>query len=74
MAHVERLAPFAEWLRQLVSSTLNHLIIAPLRVRALVGPCESCQVLLADGQIIFLWDLPFSSHLMIDLAQFEGKN
>ena len=33
--------------------------------------CETSQVLLADGQVFFLGDLPFSPHLMIDSAQNE---
>ena len=33
--------------------------------------CETSQVLLAGGQMVFLGDLPFLPHLTIDLAQNE---
>ena len=34
--------------------------------------CEASQILLAGGLVVFLRDLPFSPHLMIDLAQNES--
>ena len=36
--------------------------------------CETSQVLLADGQEVFLGDLPFLPHLTIDSAQKEWNN
>ena len=36
--------------------------------------CETSQVLLAGGQVVFLGDLPFSAHLTIDSAQNEWNN
>ena len=33
--------------------------------------CETSQVLLAGGQVVFLGDLSFSPHLMIDSAENE---
>ena len=35
---------------------------------------ETSQVLLAGGQVVFLWDLLFSPHLIIDSAQNEWNN
>ena len=35
---------------------------------------EASQVLLADGQMVFLGDLQFFPHLMIDSAQNEQNN
>ena len=52
-------APVAEWLRTLIFSALN-----PNHLTA-VGShrCETSQVLLADDQVVFLGDLPFSPYL-----------
>ena len=36
--------------------------------------CETSQVLLVGGQVVFLGDLPFSPHLPIDSAQNECNN
>ena len=36
--------------------------------------CETSQVLLVGGQVVFLRDLPFLPHLMTDSAQNEWNN
>ena len=44
-------APVAEWLRPLVFSALNRLLILPLLVLSLAGiMCVTSQVLLVGGQ------------------------
>ena len=36
--------------------------------------CETSQVLLAGGQVVFLRDLPLSSHLAIEIILTDRKN
>ena len=36
--------------------------------------CETSQVLLAGGQVVFLRDLPLSSHLAIEIILTGRKN
>ena len=67
----EVMNPVAEWLRPLILSALNRSSshrcgFEPARVT-----CETNQVLLAGGQVFFLWNLPFSPNLTIDSAQNE---
>ena len=51
-------APVTEWLRPLVYSALNRLIISATACSSLArGTCETNQVLLAGCQIIPLGDL-----------------
>ena len=59
----------AEWLRMLIFGALNCLSAYCCGLSLAVVTCETIQVLLVDGQIIFLRDLPFLPHLTIDLAQ-----
>ena len=54
-----------EWLRTL---SLTLFIACHLTARV---TCETSQVLLAGGQVVFLGDLPFSPHLSNDSAQNE---
>ena len=51
------------------SKFLDHLTAANLSLARVL--CETSHVLLADGQVVFLGDLPFSPHLTIDSAQNE---
>ena len=61
----------AEWLRTLIFRALNHLSAYRCWFKPGLVTCETSQVLLADGQVFFLGDLPFSPYLMIDSAQDE---
>ena len=45
------------------------LVISLLKVLALLESRDTSQVLLVGHQVVFLGDLPFSSHLMIELGQ-----
>ena len=59
----------AEWLRSLIFSAVNgsssHRCVFKLESG------ETSQVLFVGGQVFFLGDFPFSSHLTIDSAQNE---
>ena len=57
----------AEWLRTLISRTLKHLSSHRCWFEPSLGhmTCGPTQVLLAGGQIVFLWDLPLLPHLMM---------
>ena len=60
-----------EWLRPLIFSTLNHSSSHRCGLTAVGSSlaqvtCETSQVLLAGGQVVFLEDLPFLPHLAID--------
>ena len=63
----KRMAPMAEWLWLLILSA--HLTAVGLSLAGVT--CETSQVLLAGGQVFFVWDLTFSHHLTIDSAQNE---
>ena len=60
----------AEWLRLLIFSTLNRSACR-CGFEPSSGHCETSQVLLAGGHVVFLGDLPFSPLLTIDSAQNE---
>ena len=61
----------AELLRLLTFSALNCWSSHGCGFEPSSVTCETSQVLLAGGQVVFLRDLPFSPHLPIDLAQNE---
>ena len=63
-------APMAEWLGPLFFSALNHSSSHHCMFEPSSGHVRR-QVLLAGGQMVFLRDLPFLPHLVIDLAQNE---
>ena len=54
---VHQRAPVAYWIREL---TLNPLGFSPLRFEPRSGHMWESQVLLIDGQVVFLWVLRFS--------------
>ena len=61
----------AEWLRLLILSALIARYLTAVGSSLARVTCEASQVLLAGGQVVFLGDLPFSTHLTIDSAQNE---
>ena len=65
----------AEWLRKLIYGTLNcSLSDHPGFFSSARVTCETSQVLLVGRQVVFLGNLPFSPHLMIDSAQNESND
>ena len=55
--------------KKLIHSVLTTCTVVGLSLGRVT--CETSQVLLADGQVVFLRDLTFSPHLTIDSAQNE---
>ena len=73
--HVAFLAArVAKWLKLLIFGPLNHLSSHSCNLSLACVLCETSQVLFADGQVVFLGDLPFLPHLTIDSAQNECNN
>ena len=64
-------APVAEWSRMLNLSTLNHFLsqCCGLELGHKLVTSETNQVLLAGGQVVFLWDLPFCPTLQLTLLK-----
>ena len=61
----------AEWLRPLILSALNHLSSQPCGFEPNSGHVSQAKFCL---QVVFLGDVPFSPHLLIDSAQNEWNN
>ena len=59
----------AEWLRPLILSTLKTRNLTAVGLTLARVTCETSQVLLAGGQMVFHEDFPFSPHIAIDSAQ-----
>ena len=59
----------AEWLRTFIFRDLITRCLTTMGSSLAGVTCEISQVLLVGGQVVFLGDLPFWPHLMIDSAQ-----